>query len=358
MIHEVLPKKLKVLKNVISVVLQLSLAAFIFTMFLTCFKPKTETIRWTIIILDIVLGHLLVGSIVADNIFRRKIQGWIQYSHPVFSRIFVFLVLVLMIVLAVSMFYIIFINSIKTTHEANFLNFTWFPKEGATIKAYQDILSYSDLGFSILGGLLNTVLYSLLPLTLGVFFSSLSAYGFAKLKFKGKSVIFTIMLFTMMLPGCVTLTTTYLLYDSIRWTNTILPLVVPGCFGSISIVFFLREYFMGVPDELIEAATIDGAGKLRIFFSIMLPIGRPAIITQLILVFIGFYNDYLGPLMYLKDPELYTLQVALRFFSDGTGEKNVIAAGCMFSIIPMLLIYLVLNKQITRGISISSGLKG
>lgn len=350
--------KFKVLKNIISVVLQLSLAAFIFTMFLTCFKPKNDVVKWTIIILDISLGAILAGAIVSDNILRRKIQGWIQYSHPVFSRIFAFIVLAFMIFIVVVPFYIIFINSIKTTHEANFLEFTWYIREGATIKAYQDIVSYSDLGFSIFGGLLNTILYSLLPLTLGVFFSSLSAYGFAKLKFRGKSVIFTIMLFAMMLPGCVTLTTTYLLYDSIHWTNTILPLVVPGCFGSIGIVFFLREYFMGVPDELIEAATIDGAGKLRIFFTIMLPIGKPAIITQLILTFIGFYNDYLGPLMYLKDPELYTLQVALRFFSDGTGEKNVIAAGCMLSIVPMLIIYLVLNKQITRGISISSGLKG
>lgn len=172
-------------------------------------------------------------------------------------------------------------------------------------------------------------------------------------------MMFQFLLLTMMLPGCVTMTATRLMYDTIGWTGTALPLMIPGMFGGIGVVFFLRQYMKGVPNELIDAAKIDGAGDFGTFVVIIIPLSMPAIFTQLVLCFLGTYNDYMGPLLYIIDEDMYTLQLALRNMI-GMYRFDVPRqmAASFVAMMPMLIIYLFAQNYILKGISMSSGLKG
>ena len=115
---------------------------------------------------------------------------------------------------------------------------------------------------------------------------------------------------------------------------------------------------MGIPNELLEASNMDGAGKIGRFFYVILPVGVPALIAQFILIFISRYNEFTAPLIYLSMPEKFTIQIALNFFSSGTKDKNIISAASMIAVLPMLFIYVIFQKKILSGISMSSGLKG
>ena len=123
-------------------------------------------------------------------------------------------------------------------------------------------------------------------------------------------------------------------------------------------IMFLREYFKGIPDDMLAAARIDGCGKLHIFTAIMLPLGTPALIAQFVLGFIGVYNDYQNSLIYLKYPEQYTMQLALSFFNSEYVDKALASAAAVFGIVPLLIIYVIFQNKIISGISFSSGLKG
>ncbi len=267
--------------------------------------------------------------------------------------------LLAMLVIVIVPFYILVVTSLKTVQEANALDFTWLIKDGMTTTAYTDLFAYSEItGITIWQALYNSFAYALLPTFVGVVVSALAAYAFAKLEFRGKNTMYTLLIMTMLMPGCVTLTTSYIMFDKIGWTNTALPIVAPGLFGGAAIVMFLREYFMGIPDGLLEAAKIDGAGKWKQFMSIMLPLAKPALLAQFILGFITRYNDFLGPLLYINNPAKYTIQIALDFYNSGAPDFSIIAAASVLALVPMLLIYVVFQKKIISGISISSGLKG
>ena len=206
--------------------------------------------------------------------------------------------------------------------------------------------------------LLNSLVYTMIPLCIGLTTACLAAYAFAKLQFKNRQRMYRALLLTMMMPGCVTMATGYMMYDWYHWTNSPLPLIIPGCFSGAGTVMFLREYFCGIPDALLDAGRIDGAGKWKCFRYILIPMARPALITQFIMGFIGGFNDFMGPMIYLNDPEGYTVQVALSFMSALTGDKAVTASACVISVVPMIILYLVFQKYIVNGISMTSGLKG
>lgn len=267
--------------------------------------------------------------------------------------------LLFMLVIVAFPFWILLVTSIKTPMEANALNFTWWPQEGISWEAYREVITLGgSIGVSMATATWNSFVYSIVPTLVGLFAGALSAYAFAKLKFKARDTMYQLLIMTMMMPACVTMTTAYIMYDAYGWTDSALPLIIPGCFSAAATVMFLREFFVGIPDELMEAASIDGAGKWRIFFSLILPLGKPALIAQFILGFIRHYNDFMGPLIYLNNPQKYTIQVALSFLNNGVADKASLAAAGMFSLVPMLLIYVVFQKKIIDGISMSSGLKG
>lgn len=276
----------------------------------------------------------------------------------------VYIVLFLFALAVIIPFYVIVITSFKTNAEATGVEFTWWPKEGFHLGGYKKVL-FTDVsggggaGSTILIGFVNTMWMSIPTTLIGLLSSSLAAYGFAKLKFKSASIIFSVLLMTMMLPGAVTMTSTYLIYDRIGWIDTPWPIIVPGMFGGIGMIFFLRQYYMGLPKELLEAARVDGLNEYLIFFKIALPLSKPALIAQALFSFIGKYNDYIGPLIYLQSPELYTLQIALKF-SKGTytSDWQTIMAGCVVSLAPLLIIYFFAQDFFIKGIAINSGIKG
>lgn len=213
----------------------------------------------------------------------------------------------------------------------------------------------------LLNSFWNTIWMNLPPLVVGLFVSAAAGFAFAKLDFPCKGLLFQFLIVTMMVPGCVSLVSSYLMYSTIYWTNTALPLLVPGLFGSVGSVFFMRQYMQGIPNELVEAAKIDGMGNIRIFLKIIVPLSVPVFVSLGLLNFISRYNDYLGPLLYLNDPSLYTLQLALQNLSSMFSQEglwDVILAACVVSIAPLVIIYIFTQKYFIKGISMSSGLKG
>ena len=209
----------------------------------------------------------------------------------------------------------------------------------------------------LIRGFMNTLMIVLPPTILGLFCSAMSAYAFAKLRFKGKNVLFSALLMTMMIPGTIMLTPSYLIYNLLGWVDTPLPLMIPGMFGAATCVFFMRQFYAGIPTSLIEAAKLDGMGYFKIFWKIMVPLSVPALLAQGILGFIGGYNDYFGPYLYLQSPQWYTLQIALNSF-QGTYSRNIPAmmAGALIALIPTLVIYIVAQKYFIEGIA-TSGMK-
>jgi multiple sugar transport system permease protein len=198
------------------------------------------------------------------------------------------------------------------------------------------------------------------PIIIGVIVSSMAAYGFAKMEFIGKNTIFAILMSSLTLPNSVGMIAAIIMYNSLGWMGTPLPLMVPKMMGSIGIVFFLRQFYMGLPDDLIGAARVDGLGDYGIFLRVALPLSLPALGSQFILTFIGAYNDYLGPLYYLiGNPELYPLQLSLAYWRTGSNpDWAILMAGAVTATIPMVCLYLVSQKFILKGVAITSGLKG
>ncbi len=196
---------------------------------------------------------------------------------------------------------------------------------------------------------------------LGTIFScSFSAYGFARLRAPGRDAIFMLLLATLMLPSAVTLVPTYLLFNRFGWINTLLPLIVPAFFGNAFFIFLLRQFYMTIPRELEEAATIDGANPFRIWWHIMLPLSKPALATVAVFTFVATYNDFFTPLIYLTDESKQTIAVALSYFqgSPRVGpQMHLLMAAVALSIIPPLLLFLLAQRYFVRGIA-TTGLKG
>src|SRR5262245_528869 len=188
---------------------------------------------------------------------------------------------------------------------------------------------------------------------------SLAAYAFARLNFRGRRVWFAIMLMSIMLPIHVVIVPQYVLFAQLDWINTYLPLVVPKMLATDAFFIFLMvQFFRGIPRELTEAANIDGAGHGRIFFQIMLPLSMPALATTAIFTFIWSWNDFFSQLIFLTDPDMYTVPVALRMFVDSTADSSwgALFANSVVSLIPIFVIFLFGQKYLVRGIA-TTGLK-
>jgi multiple sugar transport system permease protein len=189
---------------------------------------------------------------------------------------------------------------------------------------------------------------------------SLTAYAFARLKFRGQNFWFAIMLGTLMLPYHVTLIPQYVLFLNIGWVDTILPLVVPKFLAADAFFIFLMvQFFRGLPRELDEAAMIDGCGAWKIYWTIILPLSMPVLATAAIFSFLWTWNDFFGPLIYLNDIANYTVPLALRAFIDATGQSawGQLFAMSVLALAPIFLFFLAFQKLIIRGVALS-GLKG
>ncbi|MDD3957528.1 MAG: carbohydrate ABC transporter permease [Candidatus Izemoplasmatales bacterium] len=187
-----------------------------------------------------------------------------------------------------------------------------------------------------------------------------AAYAFAKLRWKGRDKWFIVMLATMMLPIQVILIPTYVMYSWIGWLGTRLPMIVPAFFGggAAFYIFLMRQFFKGIPKELTESAIIDGANHFQIFLKIMLPLSKPAIVTVALFTFMGTWNDYFGPLIFLSNPDHWTLALGLRAFqTQYGGQYNLMMAASILIMLPTLIIFFFAQKTFIEGIKFT-GIKG
>ena len=328
---------------------------------LCCF-PAAEGSNTRLVSLCVLIGCVafLAGAKWFDR-SRQKRDVYKMYRAGIVRKLEpgVLIPLCFITLLVVIPFYIMLITSFKTPGEANDIVFSWIPKRGLTLDAYKEVFVTGNvIGLNMGRAVRNSLVYTLVPLTVGLSAATLAAYAYAKLRFRAQKGMYQILIATMMMPGCVTMATSYMMFDWYGWTNSPLPLIVPGCFSGIGTIMFLREFMMGIPDALLESAHMDGAGKWKSFRYIILPMMRPAITAQFVLGFIGGFNDFMGPLIYLNDPDGYTVQVALGFINEVVTDKSVLAASCMVGMVPMLLLYILFQKQIVDSMFMSSGLKG
>lgn len=206
---------------------------------------------------------------------------------------------------------------------------------------------------------INTLFIAVTGTIGAVLVNSLVAYSFAKIRFKGRNVWFVIILATMLIPGFVTMVPQYILFSKLGWVNTYLPLIIPAFFGSAFFIFLLRQFMMTIPNELIEAAILDGAGHLQIWWHIMIPLTKPALITVAIFSFNGAWNDLLGPLLYINDESMYTLQIGLQTFKGTVQTQwHYLMAMSVTVLLPVVALFFFFQKYFIEGANISSGTKG
>lgn len=211
---------------------------------------------------------------------------------------------------------------------------------------------------NVLMGFMNTMLVISLPCLIGLFTSALAANAFARLRFPAKNLLFMMLLATMMIPGVVTMIPTFILFKNIGWVDSWMPLIIPGMFGAAAAVFFLRQFFMTIPMELEDAAKMDGLNPFQIFIRIMLPLSKPALVTQGIFGFLAGYNDFLGPLIYINTTEKYTLQLVLASFQGFyNAQWTYIMAGSVLALIPTILLFFFAQRYFVEGITMT-GMKG
>jgi ABC-type glycerol-3-phosphate transport system permease component len=224
----------------------------------------------------------------------------------------------------------------------------------SSLKAY----AYLQEQYHILSLVKNTFVIAFSATILRLFFCALGGYGFAKFKFPGQGALFVFLLGTMVVPGAVTLVPVYIIMRNLKWIDTFWPLIIPGAANAFGI-FFMRQYIMSVSNELMDAARIDGAGEFTIFWRIILPIIAPGLTSLGLIFFMASWNDFIGPLIYLKSPEHFTLPLIIRSLVGPVGRTvyDVQMAASVISLIPLLIIFLIFQRRIVEGIT-AGAIKG
>lgn len=258
------------------------------------------------------------------------------------------------IVMIFPLIYMIF-ASFMTKNQILSANFSLIPNPWKFGK-YSEVLSKPEF----LRGVRNTLIVEIPVLLVGSFTSSLAAFSFSKLKFKGKNGIFLGLLATMMIPFAVVMIPQYVMFTRMGLTNNLLPLILPGLFGNVSMIFFLRQNLTSIPDALVEAAKIDGCGYFRIYSSVFLPLMKGALMTQVILWFMGIWNDYLAPTIFVSKDKWYTLQVVIRMFNSSyavNSDYPLIMAASVLSLLPTLALFFFFQRYIIESMALT-GVKG
>ncbi|MBN1964571.1 MAG: carbohydrate ABC transporter permease [Anaerolineae bacterium] len=249
--------------------------------------------------------------------------------------------------------YWMFSTALKGQEQTFALPPEWIPNP-ARLQNFVDV--FNEVPFARF--LLNTAFLVVMNIIGQLCSVTLVAYGFARLRFPGRGFMFLLMLSTLMIPYQVTLVPRFILFSKLGWVNTYLPLIIPAFTGSPFLIFLVRQYMMSIPFELDEAAYIDGATRFDVFWRIILPLARPALTLVVVFTFVDVWNDFLQPLIYLNDPNMFTVSLGLSFF-QGQRETNwnLLMAGSLMAIIPPLLLFFFAQKQLIGGISVQ-GLKG
>jgi ABC-type glycerol-3-phosphate transport system permease component len=271
--------------------------------------------------------------------------------HPRFQKSFTdFLLYAILAV--ISLFMILpFVWMLSTSLKLPADIFGYPPKiipDTATLNNYVYIFKEKNL----LRVLLNTIYMASASTLFSLFFCTLGGYGFAKFDFPAKKILFALLLATMVIPGAVMMVPTFVIMRQFGWVDTFWPLIVPGAANAFGI-FFFRQYITSINDELMDAARIDGASEFRIYLSVILPIISPGMISMGLIFFMRSWNDYLGPLIYLKSPSNHTITLAINSLAGSAGLTlwGPQMAMSVVSLIPLLIIFLIFQRQFVEGIT-------
>ncbi len=224
-----------------------------------------------------------------------------------------------------------------------------FPLEQITLNNYRETFRVIPFGRYILNSAIVTVAVTVLQILI----SSLAAFAFARLRFRGREGLFLLYLATLMIPAQVTLIPNFLIIKNLGWYDTYLALIVPGLFSALS-TFLLRQYYRGIPLDLDEAARMDGASSLRIWLQVIVPLSWPVIAALAVFTFQATWNDFLWPLVVTGSQEMRTVPIGLSYFvGQYSTAWNLLMAGSMISLLPVLLIYFLAQKTFVQGITLT-----
>jgi ABC-type glycerol-3-phosphate transport system permease component len=251
-------------------------------------------------------------------------------------------------------------SSLKSPSELYLFPPRWLPAT-PRFENYPEVFAVAPFG----RWLWNTVVVAVLATFGAVFSAALTGYSFARFRYPGRDLIFMLTLSTLMLPSEVTLIPLYLLFNNIRWLDTYLPLIVPSFFGGGAfLIFMMRQFFMTIPMDLDEAARIDGAGYLRIFWQILLPLSGPVLATAAVITFIADWNAFLFPYIILNDKAKFTIGIGIKYFQTIASNidsmeprENLLMAASLMMTAPIIVLFFTAQRYFVRGI-VMSGIKG
>jgi len=281
---------------------------------------------------------------VLQRALRRRLPGLAAHG-----------VLIVFAIAFMAPFYWMLISSLKTAQQMFAVPIQWVPPV-AHFENYPNAINYPN--FPFLRYLWNSIFYSI-TVTVGTVVSCAAVgYGFARLRFPFRNALFYITIATLMIPYIVTFIPTYLVFKNIGLLGGYAPLIVPAFLGNAFFIFMMRQFFLGLPNELADAARVDGAGHFRTFGQVMLPLVKPALMVVAVFTFMGAWNDFLGPLIYLSDNRLYPLSLGLYAFrAQRTTEWGLLMAASVITTLPLIVVFFFTQRYFLEGIKLT-GLKG
>jgi ABC-type glycerol-3-phosphate transport system permease component len=249
-------------------------------------------------------------------------------------------------------------TSLKTDLQMSAYPPVWIPHP-TLWKNYPDALKFLPAGSDYgLVPLWNSLTYAVLAVIGTVLSSSLVAYGFARLRWPGRDIVFGLVLSTMMLPGAVTMMPQFLIFRQLHWIDTLLPLWVPSFFAGAFNVFLLRQFFLSIPNELEDAAKMDGCSYLGTWWYVMMPMVRPALAAVAIMTFLGAWKDFMGPLIYISSPDKMPVAYALQLYNSVHGdEPGLLMAATTLVLLPVMILFFFTQRYFVEGVTLT-GLGG
>lgn len=283
----------------------------------------------------------LLGRVKTKNSIKRIETG------------IIYIVLIFFALLYIVPFLWLLSGSLKSSSELFANPPIWIPE---SLQWSNFVTAFSQFPFLLY--LKNTLIITFSTIIGAVFSNSLIAYGFSRIDWKGRDIVFIFVLATLMLPFQVLMVPLFILFKNLGWIGTFLPLIIPAFFGNPFFIFLLRQFFLGIPKELSESAKIDGASELLIYWKIILPLSKPILTTVIIFSFIQGWGDFIGPLVFLSDNSLYTLSLGIQqIMSENDPRWPLLMAVGVAMTLPVIIIFFILQKYFIQGITFT-GTKG
>lgn len=278
----------------------------------------------------------------------------IHNKSKILKKILFYVIISIMALAVIVPFLWMISTSLKGREAIRTLPIRWIPKD-PTLDAYKQILNLPTFSFS--RAVFNSFYLASITTFIAVMAAAMAAFIFAKVPFKGREKLFSLFLATMMIPGTVTMVPNYIILKNLHLLNTFTGLIIPSIFNAFG-VFLIRQNMASIDDAYCEAAVIDGASLVRIFFKVIMPLSKPSLAVLAFFSFAGTWNSYLWPLIVISDKRKYTLQLALGTMSTRFGSyEHLLMAGSIISIIPIVIVYIVIQHYLEEGLNLG-GLKG